>query len=80
MSKVYDNSGSLSKNKKKDKDSHPDLKGKATIAGVEYWLSGWRKDGEDGTWYSLSFTPKDDAPAKPAPSRKRPADDDLPDF
>jgi hypothetical protein len=54
--KKYDNSGSISKNKKKEKDSHPDLKGKAVVDGVDYWISGWLKRDDNGQpWYSLSF-------------------------
>ena len=58
MSK-YDNSGSLSKNQRKEKDTHPDVTGKATVDGVDYWISGWRKEGKDGAWYSLAFERKD---------------------
>ena len=76
MTKVYDNSGSISKNPRKEKDSHPDIKGKATIGGVEYWVDGWQKEGENGKWYSLSFKPKDGAPAKK--SSVPAIDDDLP--
>lgn len=61
MTKVYDNSGSISKNTRKEKDSHPDIKGKATIGGVDYWVDGWQKEGENGKWYSLSFKPKEGA-------------------
>jgi hypothetical protein len=66
MSTTRDNSGSLSKNDRKEKDSHPDIKGKATIGGVEYWISGWRKENDRGAWYSLSFTPKDAQAEQPA--------------
>lgn len=70
MSKVYDNSGSVSRNDRKEKPTHPDIKGKATIGGVEYWIDGWQKEGERGKWYSLSFKPKEDAPqAKPKATR-----------
>jgi len=69
----YDNSGSLSKNDRKEKPTHPDVKGKATINGVEYWLDGWKKDGEKGTWYSLSFKPKEETPEK---LKNRVKDDD----
>jgi hypothetical protein len=65
MSGTRDNSGSLAKNDRKEKDSHPDIKGKATIDGREYWISGWMKENDRGKWYSLSFQPKD-APPEPA--------------
>lgn len=54
-----DNSGSVSKNDRKAKDTHPDIKGKATIDGVEYWIDGWLKENDRGKWYSLSFKMKD---------------------
>ncbi len=56
------NRGSFSKNTRKEKDSHADIKGKATIDGVEYWIDGWQKENDKGVWYSLSFTPKVDKP------------------
>ncbi len=52
------NRGSFSKNTRKEKDSHADIKGKATVAGVEYWIDGWQKENDKGIWYSLSFTPR----------------------
>lgn len=75
-----DNSGSVSKNTRKEKDTHPDIKGKAKIAGVEYWVDGWQKEGETGKWYSLSFKPKEakaSTPARPAsqPNPGEPVDD-----
>ena len=76
MSGTRDNSGSLSKNDRKEKDSHPDVKGKATINGVDYWISGWRKENDRGAWYSLSFTPKEqpaEQPAQPARGGGKPA-------
>lgn len=79
MSGTRDMSGSLSKNDKKEKESHPDIKGRATIGGVDYWISGWQKENERGKWYSLSFTPKDAANDQPAPRASKPAaDDDIP--
>jgi hypothetical protein len=53
--------GIVSKNDRKEKDSHPDIKGQCEIDGVQYWISGWRKERKDGTgsFYSLSFEAKD---------------------
>lgn len=54
--------GSLFKNKKREKDSHPQATGTATIGGVEYWVSAWTKKDKNGDpWQSLAFKPKDDA-------------------
>ena len=62
MTKTYDNSGSLSRNERKEQPNHADYRGKATIDGVEYWISAWIKTGENGKWLSLSFKPKEEAP------------------
>jgi len=58
-----DNSGSLFKNDRKTKEVHPDVTGSATISGQEFYVSGWRKTGQKGDFYSLSFRPKDVASA-----------------
>ena len=57
--KKYDNSGALYVNDKKEKDNHPDRNGSATIDGVEYWVSGWIKEGNSGKFMSLAFRRKD---------------------
>lgn len=87
MAEKRDNSGSLSRNKRKEKPTHADMKGSARIGGVDYWISGWTKDGTDGKWLSLAFDPKDadgraatrtaGQAAKPAPADE-PFDDDIP--
>jgi hypothetical protein len=67
MSYDNTNSGALFKNKRKEKDTHPDYNGSVNIEGKEFWVSGWLKvagpkaknPGEK--FFSLAFTPKDDA-------------------
>lgn len=54
-----DMSGILFKNNRKEKDSHPDYTGTATIDGTEYWMSAWLKDGQKGRFMSFAFTPKE---------------------
>lgn len=73
--------GTISRNDRKEKDSHPDIKGDCEIDGVAYWIDGWRKDRKDGSgsFYSLSFKAKEGQsgarkPAKQASS----ADEDIP--
>ncbi len=43
-----DNSGALFTNDKREKETHPHYQGKATIGGVEYYVSAWVKDGQKG--------------------------------
>ncbi len=43
MTYTKENTGALWINKKKEKDTHPDLSGNINIDGVDYWLSGWNK-------------------------------------
>jgi hypothetical protein len=68
----YDNTnkGIISKNTRKELDTHPDIRGQINIDGVEFWLDGWLKQRTDGSgsFYSLSVKPKNApaAPAKPA--------------
>jgi hypothetical protein len=57
--KKFDNSGILFKNEGKNRDTDRDYQGSATIAGVEYWMSAWRKQGQRGNFLSFSFKPKD---------------------
>ena len=75
------NAGALFKNEKRESENHPHYKGSAVIDGVEMWMSAWVKDSKTGAKYmSLSFSPKQAAPAttKPVSANLNPDDDDLP--
>lgn len=74
-----DNSGTLSRNDKKQKPSHPDHRGQATIDGVEYWIGAWIKEGSYGKFFSLNFQRKDEA-RKPAPRSRDDDDEDDDDL
>ena len=63
--KLHDNSGILFRNSDKSGGRDRDYKGEATISGVEYWMSGWIKEGKKGKFMTFSFKPKDAAAAKP---------------
>jgi hypothetical protein len=89
MSNGYrDNSGTLGKNNRKEKDSHPSHAGQCTVDGKRYWISAWVKDGRDGSkFFSLAFKPMEQrggdhpqSPAnKPSPApADREFDDDVP--
>lgn len=78
------NTGIVSKNDRKEKDTHPDIRGSINVEGREFWLDGWRKERNDGSgsFYSLRVKPKDaSAAASPAPAKKAakpdPFDDDA---
>jgi hypothetical protein len=64
---TYDNNnrGTLGRNKRREKDTHPEFAGKCEIDGVGYWISGWVKEAQGERFFSLSFKRKDDAPQKP---------------
>ena len=87
MTQQYDNTnrGIISKNTRKELDTHPDIRGQINVAGVDYWVDGWLKQRTDGTgsFYSLSVKPKDAQPAaKPAqtarPTQAADMDSDIP--
>lgn len=78
MSQQRDNSGTLGRNQRREKDTHPEYNGKCVIDGREYWISAWVKDGQNGRFFSLAFKPKEQqqAPQRQAPP---PADDPFSD-
>ena len=77
-----DNSGVLFKNENREKDTHPNARGKAMIEGVMYYVDAWTKDGAKGKFQSLSFKKIEqqaEAPKKPTASGKiSDLEDDIP--
>ena len=70
-----DGEGSLFVNDRKQTSQHPDYSGSILIGGTEYWLSGWKKEGDDGAWVSLAFELKVDKPDE-RPARRPTTRDD----
>ena len=65
--KVYTDelTGIVSKNTMKRADKQdPDIRGRSKVGGIWYWVSGWKKEGANGPFYSLSYTEMSAADAK----------------
>ncbi len=57
----YDNtnSGALFVNDRKERENQPDRNGSINVDGVDYWISGWLKQGKKGQYLSLAVTKKE---------------------
>ena len=67
---MKENTGSLFKNDKREKETHPHAKGKALIDGVWYWVSAWTNIGKQSgeKYQSLSFTKMEQQPQRMKPA------------
>ena len=76
-----ENSGSLFKNDKREKETHAHARGDALIDGVEYWVNAWTNTAKDGSKYqSLKFSRKDQNRApNPQPPQTTATSDDFDD-
>jgi hypothetical protein len=66
-----DMKGSLSRNQKREHDKRPEFRGSCMVAGVEYWLSAWVRELNDGSkYFGLAFTPKEQPQQQASPELK----------
>jgi hypothetical protein len=73
-------SGALFKNDRKEKPSHPDYRGDATIHGRKFGLAHGSKMARTGKYMSLAIRHADDefADTKPKPTAKAVANAEMP--
>ena len=70
-----DNSGILFKEVEKRSERGPDYTGRAMIAGIDYRVAGWIKEGGRGKFLSLAFSVPEPRPSVPRTTST--TDDDL---
>lgn len=78
----YDNTNrfTLFRNKDRKTDASPEYSGSINVDGVEYRLSAWVKEGQNGKFFSGSVRPKDQRPrgTMTITSGKQALDEDTP--
>lgn len=50
-----ENSGAIFKNDRKEKETHPDYTGTINVAGKDWQISLWVKEGKKGKYFSASI-------------------------
>jgi hypothetical protein len=78
------NTGTLGKNDRKTKETHPDSSGSMNVVCQhchktnDYWISGWTKESARGRFSSLAFKDKEVAQQGERTVAKPEFDDELP--
>ncbi len=70
----YDNTnqGVLFKNKRKEKENHPDYRGEINVRGRTFWLSAWIKESKkDGSKFMSLSVQEKDGERESAPRKKQ---------
>ena len=60
MAEQREGSGVMFKNDKQGVEKRPDYTGNIRVAGIDYWISGWIKEGQKGNFLGLAVKPKQD--------------------
>lgn len=72
-----DNGGSLFRNDRKEKETHPDYRGSCLVNGVKMEIAAWIKESSSGTKFmSLKFSEPRDQTA--VPKKATEPDNDIP--
>lgn len=71
MDKPISYNANLFNNDRKEKDTHPDMKGSAKFGNTWMWLSAWKKQGQKGEYLSLSMQPMTPEQAEKAEARQQ---------
>lgn len=82
MSYDNNNRGAIWQNKEKQKDTHPDFKGSATIEGIEFWVSAWKRKADanpNSPALSFSVTPKEQVQNQGVQQAQQAINDDFED-
>lgn len=69
--------GSLFRNDRKEKDTHPDWTGEIKINGKLFYLSAWDKTGPRGGFFSLAIG-KEKVPRQPGQEQRQPQPQNRP--
>lgn len=65
--------GTIFRNDRKEKDTHPDWRGTAMVNGALVEIALWEREGKRGTFYSVSVSPaRERQAAAPQPAREAP--------
>ena len=72
-----DNSGTMGRNERREKDTHPEYTGQCVINGQPMWISAWVKEGRNGKFFSLSFRPKQERTEQASRPQPTPEFDDT---
>jgi hypothetical protein len=71
-----ENTGTMFRNDKREKDSEPEYKGSANIDGRDYWVSSWINETKAGVKYmKFSFTPMEKKQQSSSRQSSPPSDD-----